>query len=102
MLTHTKTLMLAMDTSRLKAGLRLAVGLSGGADSVALLRALAARSGELGLVLCAAHLHHGLRGAEADADEEFCRELVEGLGWAKRSRRWKRLGDGCATGGSES
>jgi len=26
MLTHTKTLMLAMDTSRLKAGLRLAVG----------------------------------------------------------------------------
>ncbi len=68
-----------MDTSLLKAGLRLAVGLSGGADSVALLRALAARSGELGLVLSAAHLHHGLRGAEADADEAFCRALAEGL-----------------------
>ncbi len=55
--------------------MRLAVALSGGADSVALLRILAARSGELGLVLHAAHLHHGLRGAEADGDLEFCREL---------------------------
>jgi len=71
---------LAMDTSELKPGLRLAVGLSGGADSVALLRALAARSGELGLVLSAAHLHHGLRGDEADADEAFCCALAEGLG----------------------
>ena len=71
---------LAMDTSELKPGLRLGVGLSGGADSVALLRALAARSGELGLVLSAAHLHHGLRGDEADADEAFCCALAEGLG----------------------
>ena len=59
--------------------MRLAVGLSGGADSVALLRALAARSQELGLVLHAAHLHHGLRGAEADGDLEFCRELAAKL-----------------------
>ena len=55
-----------VDVSMLKPGLRLAVGISGGADSVALTRALAERSGELGIVLCAAHLHHGLRGAEAD------------------------------------
>ena len=60
--------------------MRLAVALSGGADSVALLRILAARSGELGLVLHAAHLHHGLRGAEADGDLEFCRELTAKLG----------------------
>jgi tRNA(Ile)-lysidine synthase len=64
----------------LKPGLRLAVGLSGGADSVALLRALHERSGELGLVLHAAHLHHGLRGEEADADLAFARELAAGLG----------------------
>ena len=101
MLTHTKTLMLAMDTSRLKAGLRLAVGLSGGADSVALLRALAARSGELGLVLCAAHLHHGLRGAEADADEEFCRELVEGLGLPFHSVRVDLAAEARAAEGKE-
>jgi tRNA(Ile)-lysidine synthase len=60
--------------------MRLAVGLSGGADSVALLCVLADRSSELGLVLHAAHLHHGLRGAEADADLAFSRELSEELG----------------------
>lgn len=57
----------------------LAVGLSGGADSVALLCAFHERSRELGIVLHAAHLHHGLRGAEADADLEFCRDLAAKL-----------------------
>jgi tRNA(Ile)-lysidine synthase len=70
---------LPMDTSLLKAGMRLAVGVSGGADSVALLRALDARRGELGLVLCVAHLHHGLRGAEADADRAFVQALAAEL-----------------------
>jgi tRNA(Ile)-lysidine synthase len=72
--------MLPIDTSLLRPGLRLAVGLSGGADSVALLRALADRSKELGLVLHAAHLHHGLRGSEADGDLEFARALAAELG----------------------
>ena len=67
--------------------MRVAVGLSGGADSVALLCALAERMGELGLVLHAAHLHHGLRGAEADADLEFCRELATRLGLAFHEAR---------------
>ena len=70
---------LPLDTALLKPGMRLAVALSGGADSVALLRALAARRVELGLVLHAAHLHHGLRGAEADGDLEFCRALTARL-----------------------
>src|ERR1039458_2821777 len=70
---------LPIDTMLLKPGLRLAVGLSGGADSVALVRALKDRAGELGLVLHAAHLHHGLRGEEADADLEFCRDLAQRL-----------------------
>lgn len=70
---------LPLDISLLKPGMRVAVGLSGGADSVALLRALAERSRELGLVLHAAHLHHGLRGEEADGDLEFCRELTRRL-----------------------
>jgi tRNA(Ile)-lysidine synthase len=68
-----------LDTSQFAPGLRLAVGLSGGADSVALVRSLAARSRDLGLVLQAAHLHHGLRGEEADADRDFCRELAAQL-----------------------
>ncbi len=78
---------LSIDTTLLKPGLRVAVGLSGGADSVALLRILAERSRELGLVLHAAHLHHGLRGAEADADLDFCRELAQSLGLAFHEAR---------------
>ncbi|MGO9325807.1 MAG: tRNA lysidine(34) synthetase TilS [Terracidiphilus sp.] len=70
---------LALDTSLLKPGMRLAVALSGGADSVALLRILAESGGELGLALHVAHLHHGLRGAEADGDLEFCRDLAAKL-----------------------
>jgi tRNA(Ile)-lysidine synthase len=71
---------LAIDTTLLKPGLRLAVGLSGGPDSVALTRALAERSKQLGLVLHAAHLHHGLRGEEADGDLAFARALAAELG----------------------
>jgi tRNA(Ile)-lysidine synthase len=71
---------LALDTTLLKPGLRLAVGLSGGADSVALTRALAEQAGTLGLVLHVAHLHHGLRGEEADGDLAFARALAATLG----------------------
>ncbi len=46
------------------------VGVSGGADSLALLHLLA-RCGEPPLRLLAVHVHHGLRGAEADADAAF-------------------------------
>lgn len=54
----------------------LLVGLSGGADSVALLHSLCAcqNDGQL-LGLGAAHLHHGIRGASADADAAFCEAL---------------------------
>jgi tRNA(Ile)-lysidine synthase len=70
---------LPIDTTLMRPGLRLAVGVSGGADSVALLRTLNGQSRELGLVLHVAHLHHGLRGAEADADQAFVRSLAEQL-----------------------
>ena len=56
-------------------GRRLLVALSGGADSVALLALLCARRETDGIALAAAHFHHGIRGADADADAEFCREL---------------------------
>lgn len=52
------------------------VGLSGGRDSVALLCVLVAR----GCAVQACHVHHGIRGAEADADEAFCAELCASLG----------------------
>lgn len=52
------------------------VGLSGGRDSVALLCMLVAR----GCAVQACHVHHGIRGAEADADADFCAELCASLG----------------------
>ncbi|HEY3704850.1 MAG TPA: tRNA lysidine(34) synthetase TilS [Terracidiphilus sp.] len=70
---------LSLDLSQLRPGLRLALGVSGGADSVALLRALHSGAAGLGLVLHVAHLHHGLRGAEADADLAFVRDLATTL-----------------------
>lgn len=56
---------------------RLVVALSGGADSCALLDLLTRLPG-YDLFLVAAHLNHGLRGAESDGDERFCRELAAG------------------------
>ena len=53
----------------------IVVGLSGGADSVCLLYVLVALRKKLGLQLCAVHVHHGLRGIEADADEAYVRDI---------------------------
>ena len=64
----------------LRPGMRVAVAVSGGADSVALLRRLIEAAPEIGLVLSVAHVHHGIRGAEADADAAFVRNLAEAHG----------------------
>ena len=53
----------------------VAVALSGGADSVALLLLLRDLPG-----VCAVHVHHGIRGAEADRDLSFCRDFTARLG----------------------
>lgn len=52
-------------------------GVSGGCDSVVLLDLLQ-RAGFTGLIV--AHLHHGLRGKEADRDGEFVRRLAAASG----------------------
>jgi tRNA(Ile)-lysidine synthase len=64
----------------------LVIGLSGGADSTALLDLLATLSG-FSLRLVAAHLNHCLRGADSDADEEFCRERAVHYAIPFESRR---------------
>jgi tRNA(Ile)-lysidine synthetase-like protein len=56
------------------------VAVSGGADSTALLVALASLARESGVFLHAAHLHHGLRGRAADADLHHVRALCARLG----------------------
>ncbi|MCL2217689.1 MAG: tRNA lysidine(34) synthetase TilS [Defluviitaleaceae bacterium] len=56
------------------------VGLSGGADSVALLRVLLALSEELELgEIIPVHVNHNLRGEESVGDEKFASELCAGL-----------------------
>ena len=61
-------------------GTRVAVALSGGADSVALLLTLHELAESDGFVVVgAAHLNHQLRGADADMDADFCRDLTESL-----------------------
>lgn len=54
----------------------MAVAVSGGADSVALLCFLEELRGELGIVLSVAHVNHKLRGVESEEDERFVAELA--------------------------
>ena len=54
--------------------------LSGGADSVCLLRCLLELRQTLGIQVSAVHVNHQIRGAESDGDEQFCRELCRALG----------------------
>jgi tRNA(Ile)-lysidine synthase len=58
-------------------GGKVVIALSGGADSVALLHLM--RGEALGLELEAAHVHHGVRGREADDDAAFCENLCAQL-----------------------
>jgi tRNA(Ile)-lysidine synthase len=60
----------------LRAGDRVGVAVSGGIDSVALLRLLIELRRELGIVLSVVHFDHRLRGAESDADWEFAAGLA--------------------------
>src|SRR5260221_268661 len=59
-------------------GDRVLVAVSGGADSLSLLHALSHSREETGMVVEAAHVHHGMRGAEADADVEFLQTCCSG------------------------
>ena len=57
-----------------RAGQRVLCALSGGADSVCLLLLLNGMAAELGIRVFAFHMNHGIRGEEADRDEQFVGE----------------------------
>jgi tRNA(Ile)-lysidine synthase len=61
-------------------GTRVVAAVSGGSDSVALLRLLCLLRESCHLDVVCAHFNHQLRGAESDADEAFVRELAGSLG----------------------
>src|SRR5581483_11546383 len=70
----------ALEHAQVRRGSTILVALSGGPDSVALLHALCDLRDQGEYRLAAAHLNHGVRGAESDRDEEFCRALCSRLG----------------------
>lgn len=82
---------------------RMLLAVSGGADSVAMTRLLAqamdAQQRRTRIVV--AHVNHGLRGSESDADEAFVRDLAAELGLVCEIRRLqppaKRSGPGAAS-----
>jgi tRNA(Ile)-lysidine synthase len=64
----------------LRAGDRVGVAVSGGIDSVALLRLLIELRQELGIVPSVVHFNHKLRAAESDADQQFVAALARAHG----------------------
>jgi tRNA(Ile)-lysidine synthase len=66
------------------------VAVSGGADSVSLMLALAKlkEKKKLGIKFVAAHFNHGLRGKESDKDEETVKKLAEKFGFTFESAKW--------------
>jgi tRNA(Ile)-lysidine synthase len=72
----------------LPAGAVVVVMVSGGADSTSLLRALASGAVAPDLRLSVLHVNHLLRGADADADEAFVRDLAATLGVEYRGVRF--------------
>ena len=74
--TCKKRVMEYMEVHRMaEPGDGILAAVSGGADSVCLLRILSELSGEYGFRLSAFHLNHGLRGTEAERDEQYVKEL---------------------------
>jgi tRNA(Ile)-lysidine synthase len=64
----------------MRAGDRVGIAVSGGIDSVALLRVLLELRSELGVVLLVVHFNHQLRRAESEADQEFVAGLAREFG----------------------
>lgn len=63
----------------LEAGDSIVAGVSGGADSVAMLHVLLSLCDEFALNITAAHLNHKLRGDESERDEHFVKDLCKRL-----------------------
>jgi tRNA(Ile)-lysidine synthase len=71
-----KVLRYIRERKLMRAGDRVCVAVSGGADSVALLRVLLELRNELGIVISVAHFNHLLRGEASDTDQAFTSALA--------------------------
>lgn len=66
-----------IENNMIASGDSVLVGLSGGADSVMLLTVLINLKSRIGFSISAAHVNHGIRGADAQNDQDFCRNLCK-------------------------
>lgn len=80
MTTGSELLKRAPDTVLPRPGEKVLCAVSGGLDSMCLLHMLDAWCRERGGRCAAAHFNHGLRGAAAERDEAFVREICEAWG----------------------
>jgi tRNA(Ile)-lysidine synthase len=90
----TRAVAAALERSGVERNSLILAAVSGGADSVAMLRALHELAPRAGFRLAAAHLNHRLRGAESDRDETFVRDLCARLNVALETRRAGTLAAG--------
>ena len=82
----TKGILATVKThAMMRAGNRLGIAVSGGADSVALLLLFLELREKLGIVLSVVHFNHKLRGRASDADEKFVAKLAAKHGLAFHS-----------------
>ena len=63
----------------LEIGDRIVAAVSGGPDSICLLRILLLLASDYRLELLIAHMNHGMRGEESDRDERFVEKIASGL-----------------------
>ncbi len=93
-----KVMSFIKDRDLIASGDRILIGLSGGADSVCLLTVLQRLAEELSVELGAFHVNHGLRGEDADRDEDFSAKLCKSFGVPffairenvpERAKEWK-------------
>ncbi len=75
-----KVLSYIKDENMIRPGSRGILAVSGGADSMCLMHILHRLSGELQTELTVCHVHHGIRGEEADRDAAFVEKTAKELG----------------------
>jgi tRNA(Ile)-lysidine synthase len=76
---HQRVLETIRRHAMIRPGGRIGLGVSGGADSVAMLRIFEEFRAQLGIAIVVLHFNHQLRGADADADERFVESLAAEL-----------------------